>query len=236
MATGAEVSIVHPSRTDRLHGKSSTTFQAFSSSSISTFGLCSVAIDIGLRRLFRWAFIIADIPHAILEADFLRHLGLDISLPRKKLVDTVTNLAVLGSLSQQTSTGIRTIIPPSRYANVLADFPAITKPCNLEAPRKHSVTHYLVTTGPPVVARPRRLFGERLQTAGREFDHMVQLGRANGLLLSIWFRRGILGTGALVGTIEPSTPAQSWTSTHYHTSMTAPLAWRVHLYSARLIF
>ncbi|XP_064469558.1 uncharacterized protein LOC135384277 [Ornithodoros turicata] len=174
--TGAEVSLVPPTRADRVHGKSSATLQAVNASSISTFGLRSLAIDIGLRRLFRWVFIIADVPHPILGADFLQHFALDISLSRRKLTDTLTTLSVSGSPALQTSTGIRTVLPASRYAAILADFPAVTKPCNLEVTPTHSVMHHIQTTGPPAVSRPRRLFGERLQIARREFDHMLRLG------------------------------------------------------------
>lgn len=174
--TGAEVSLVPPTRLDRARGTSSVTLQAVNASPISTFGLRSLAIDVGLRRLFRWVFVVADVPHPILGADFLQHFGLDISLSRKKLADTLTNLTVSGSPSSETSTGIRTVLPPSRFAAVLADFPAVTKPCNLEVTPTHSVLHHIETTGPPVVSRPRRLFGERLSIARREFDHMLQLG------------------------------------------------------------
>ena len=41
---------------------------------------------------------------------------------------------------------------------------------------KHSVTHHIATTGPPVSSRPRRLSPERLKFAHQEFDHMLQLG------------------------------------------------------------
>ena len=41
---------------------------------------------------------------------------------------------------------------------------------------RHSVTHHITTTGPPVSSRPRRLSPERLKVARQEFDHMLQLG------------------------------------------------------------
>ena len=41
---------------------------------------------------------------------------------------------------------------------------------------KHTITHKKVTKGHPVVARPRRLAPDKLVTAKREFDEMIELG------------------------------------------------------------
>ena len=38
------------------------------------------------------------------------------------------------------------------------------------------ITHHIKTTGPPVLAHPRRLAPERLYAAKQEFEHMLQLG------------------------------------------------------------
>ena len=38
------------------------------------------------------------------------------------------------------------------------------------------MTHHIVTTGPPVAARPRRLAPDRLKVAKDEFQHMLELG------------------------------------------------------------
>ncbi|KAH6927406.1 hypothetical protein HPB50_003268 [Hyalomma asiaticum] len=58
---------------------------------------------------------------------------------------------------------------------ILDDFPDVTRPCSLKQPLTHSVTHHIVTCGPPVTAPPCRLFGDRLAIAEREFDPMLQL-------------------------------------------------------------
>ena len=44
------------------------------------------------------------------------------------------------------------------------------------SPYKHSVTHNITTTGPPVSGRTRRLSPERLKVARDEFTHMLELG------------------------------------------------------------
>ncbi|XP_064479736.1 uncharacterized protein LOC135393089 [Ornithodoros turicata] len=150
--------------------------EAVNTSPIATFGLRSLTIDIGLGRLFRWLFVTADVPNAILGADFLHHFGLDISIARKQLADSATDLTISGVPFSQHSSGIRTVLPSSPYSAILLDFSSVAKPCILAVTPKHAVTHTIVTTGPPVTARPRRLTGDRLKIARQEFDHMLQLG------------------------------------------------------------
>ena len=41
---------------------------------------------------------------------------------------------------------------------------------------KHTTTHHILTRGPPVTARPRRLDADRLKIARAEFEHMQELG------------------------------------------------------------
>lgn len=41
---------------------------------------------------------------------------------------------------------------------------------------KHTITHHIVTKGPPVFARARCLAGSRYAIACREFEHMLELG------------------------------------------------------------
>lgn len=129
-----------------------------------------------MRRAFRWVFVVADVNQPILGSDFLTHFDLDVSMRHHRLIDSKTRLSILGVLSTVAPTGIRTLLPSCPYARILEDFPEVTRPCNLKQPPKHSVTHHIVTRGPPVAARPRRLFGERLATAKREFEHMLELG------------------------------------------------------------
>ncbi len=52
----------------------------------------------------------------------------------------------------------------------------MTRPSSINQPIKHSITHSIKTTGPPISSRTRRLAPDRLKIARREFDHMLQLG------------------------------------------------------------
>ena len=47
---------------------------------------------------------------------------------------------------------------------------------NLSVLAKHGVAHTIPTSGPPVFARARQLFGEKLDVAKQEFQKMIDLG------------------------------------------------------------
>ena len=73
--TGAEVSILPSpilSPLDRQHRKSDFVLEAVNKTHIPTYGERSLTIDLGLRCACRWIFTIADVPVAILGADFLQ--------------------------------------------------------------------------------------------------------------------------------------------------------------------
>ena len=147
-------------------------------SSICTYGEKSLSLDFGLRRLFRWIFIIADVPIPILGADFLAHFGLRVDIRQRHLVDTATTLCVQGITSSHTSPspvyGLPNVAPPHRA--LLDRFPDILRPSYQESTVKHTVMHHLHTKGPPVFCRPRRLPPDKLAIAKAEFDYMLQLG------------------------------------------------------------
>ena len=176
--TGAEVSVIPPSSTDRKNKQDCSGLQAVNGSSIATFGTRSLTLDLGLRRVFRWIFVIADIHTPIIGADFLREHGILVNMRHGRLVDMTTHLHSKGTISH--------VVSPSpffplqqlntEYDALLAEFPSVTKPCLPPQPVKHSVTHHIHTKGPPVHARARRLPPDRLRIARHEFEHMLEQG------------------------------------------------------------
>ena len=176
--TGAEVSVIPPSCTDRKHLQGNFTLQAVNNTAIATYGTRSLTLDLGLRRTFRWIFVIADVKKPILGADFLRHFGLLVDMTNSRLSDAHTNLRVQGILSLDPSPSPSLALKEhnNEYQALLSEFPAVTQVCSNDTPIKHDVTHHIATTGPPVSARTRRLAPERLTVARQEFEHMLQLG------------------------------------------------------------
>ena len=90
--TGAEVSVIPPSRTERKHSQQAFTLQAVNNTAITTYGYKSLTLDLGLRRTFCWIFIIADVQNPILGADFLRSYSLLVDMKHNKLLDSLTQL------------------------------------------------------------------------------------------------------------------------------------------------
>ena len=65
MDTGAEASVVPPLQADqRRRSDDNLTFQAVNNTPISTYGTQSLTLDVGLRRTFRWVFVIANVKHS----------------------------------------------------------------------------------------------------------------------------------------------------------------------------
>jgi len=157
---------------------SSLVLQAANKTSIQTYGQQSVTLRIGLRRIFPWIFVLADVSPAILGADFLRHFGLVVDLRAQHLRDSTTSMSVLGLAANTAS--LSPVIPQpvitSPYDKILAAFPDITKPLYKDCPIKHDVTHHIITTGPPAHARPRRLAPDKYRVAKDEFTHLLELG------------------------------------------------------------
>ena len=170
------MSVLPPSTSDKRK-PAPLTLQAVNRSAISTFGEKSMTLDIGLRRSYRCIFIIADIPTPILGADFLAHFSLKVDIRNRQLLDSITGLSLYGIQSITPSPRPALQFPAATpYTDLLRTFPTISRPSYKDSAVKHSVTHHIRTSGPPVFCRPRRLAPDRLQVAKSEFDHMLQLG------------------------------------------------------------
>ena len=149
--TGTEVSVVPPSRAERKHRQDGLTLQAVNNTSIATYGKRSLTLDLGLRRTFRWVFVIADVKNPILGADFLRNYSFLVDVGHNRLSDALTQLKVQGIASHASSPSPTLL--PRRPETILSKFSMVTHPCNSQQPVKHDVTHHIKTTCPPVCAR-----------------------------------------------------------------------------------
>ncbi|UYV64959.1 hypothetical protein LAZ67_3002565 [Cordylochernes scorpioides] len=152
--TGAEVSVIPPPVKNAR--PSDRQLFAANGSIIHTYGERHLELDLGLGRLFRWPFIIADVGVSIIGADFLRHYGLTVDLRNHRLSDPVSSLHSIGKILRQ--------------------FSELTSQNLVKSPPRHSVTHHIVTKGPPIAAKPRRLPTDKLAAAKKEFAFMMEKG------------------------------------------------------------
>lgn len=72
--TGSDVSVFPYSPKDKNTPNGYKVYAA-NGTAINTYGRTTKKLDLGLRREFNWAFIMADVSRPIIGADFLSHFG-----------------------------------------------------------------------------------------------------------------------------------------------------------------
>ena len=174
--TGADIS-VYPARLAPRRPVDDITLFAANGTQIKTYGFMSLSLNFRLRRDFRWRFIVADVTHPIVGADFLSFFGLMPDLKNGRLLDNNTGLRSIGCIKSISTPTVRTISDNSAYHRLLAEFPDLTKPSPTARPVKHKTVHHIVTgAGQPVHCKPRRLTPEKYNIAKKEFEFMVAQG------------------------------------------------------------
>nr|VZI43255.1 unnamed protein product [Spirometra erinaceieuropaei] len=158
---GAEICVIPPPKRHHLK-PSQFSLQAANSTTIDTYDQRSLTLDVCLRRRF--------------QADFLTHFDLAVGLRHHKLIDTTTTLFTVGITASEPSVTIHLTVPSSPFADILKDYPSLTKFCQFTGEVQHTVKHHIITTGQPAYAHPRRLHPDKLRIARNEFKHMMNLG------------------------------------------------------------
>lgn len=175
--TGADVSVV-PRRTlggDAQRPRSGAKLFAANGSIINTYGTKILTLDLGLHKQCVWKFIVANVTHPILGADFLRHYGILVDLRHKRLLDANSSSIAMARLVRATQPSVTTISRDHPYYYLLKEFSEVTRPVECRTP-SHGVRHHITTYGPPVAERARLLAGEKLRAAKEEFEGMMQQG------------------------------------------------------------
>ena len=179
MDTGACLSVIPPTPSERAtRPRSDRTLLAANGSEIATWGEKLVNLDLGLRRPFKWVFVIADVKRPILGIDFLSHHHLTIDAAECKLYDQSTSLQANASICQVSDPCpvIDFTVSCSHFPSLLSKYSELLGPSDYARPVKHNITHHIVTKGPPTYAKARRLSTQKLTTAKAEFQHMLDLG------------------------------------------------------------
>lgn len=182
--SGSEISILPRSHFKRQLQRQGLTLCAANLSPIATFGSHSLPLDLGLRRDFCWPFVIADVPSAIIGADFLHRTGLLVDVRNRRLVDPLTGLPSACFLRRAALHSVQAVLnlaPPGpfqgAYDDLLNEFKELTAPDGAAASLPGlPVRHCIQTTGPPVHERPRRLVGQRLLAAKQEIEQLLDQG------------------------------------------------------------
>lgn len=175
--TGAEVSVLPQRVAGHNLLPTSYTLKAANNTVIRTYGQKILVLDLGLRREFKWTFVVANVQKPILGIDFLTKFGILVDTKNRRLFDSKTTLYNRGKESTIHSIGIRIALPDiTKYTSLLKKYPEIYKAETSFVQPKHNVVHHIVTKGPPISARPRRLAPDKFQIAKKEFDQMIKMG------------------------------------------------------------
>ncbi|CAI2737819.1 unnamed protein product [Dicrocoelium dendriticum] len=175
--TGAEVSVLPRDPNDPTE-KVTSSLRAANGTIIRVYGQRSRTLNLSLRRAFKWIFLVADVQTPILGLDFLRHYDLLVDVKRHRLVDRLTNLAVIGTLTDTASISpvYATQLTSPVGQTLLDSFPQAFRPAVPLPSVTDAATHHIVTKGPPVFAKARRMTPDKLKIARSEFEHMLDLG------------------------------------------------------------
>ena len=159
---------------------SSVCLLAANGSSIKTIGHRDIFLALpGLSVVHK--FLLADVKKPVLGSDFFRRNNLLIDVARQQLIrpPSAPSPLVVRARPAIFSGGLCGLRCGTSVDDVFASFPSVTSSSPVydsSVPPKHGVSHTVPTSGPPMFARARRLFGEKLDVAKAEFKKMSDMG------------------------------------------------------------
>ncbi|GFT36407.1 retrovirus-related Pol polyprotein from transposon 17.6 [Trichonephila clavipes] len=174
--SGSEICVIPPSPTMNKSPQSNFSLFAANNTKIPAYGMVRKELNLDLRRPFIWTFIIADVSSRIIGADFLKHFNLIIDLKKKRLVDVETSLFTSCVFSNIVQPSILTVDANISFKNILSEYPDLSNPSLISKSASHGTVHHIITTGPPVTARPRRLHPKLYDAVKVEFEFLLAQG------------------------------------------------------------
>lgn len=171
--SGSVISILPARLFKRKTVDNKLTLFAANTSPINTYGNHTIDVDLHLRKNLKWTFIVAEIPDAIIGADFLIHYNLVIDLMNQRLIDPLTGLTTTGRMLPTEIHSISTINDSMPYADLLQKYIHITKSTPFKPKKSSDLEHHIITTGPPVTERYRKLFGDKAIAAKTEIQRLL---------------------------------------------------------------
>ncbi|GFX79092.1 transposon Tf2-11 polyprotein [Trichonephila clavipes] len=174
--SGSEICVIPPSPNMNKSPQSNFSLFAANNTKIPAYGMVRKELNLGLRRPFIWTFIIADVSSPIIGADFLKHFNLLIDLKKKRLMDVETSLFTPCVFSNIVQPSILTVDANISFKNILSEYPDLSNPSLISKSASHGTVYHIITTGPPVTARPRRLHPKLYDAVKVEFEFLLAQG------------------------------------------------------------
>lgn len=149
-------------------------------STLPSWGRRIVPLQFG-GHTFSWPFLLAAVDRPIIGADFIAKNSWVVDLDGMQILDGKTMAPIFSApwvddLHNNTEdfTGLVTLDP--RISSLLSEFSDIRGASFSDIKPQHGVEHHILTTGPPVHARFRRLDPVKLEAAKAEFRRMEEAG------------------------------------------------------------
>ncbi|GFT96565.1 transposon Ty3-G Gag-Pol polyprotein [Trichonephila clavipes] len=124
---GSDVSRIPATKTQRQNNLQMT-LSAASTSPIHVYTTQTLSLDLVLRRIFQWTFLVGNVSTPIIGADFLYNFRLVPDISKQALLDSETNIKCHCILGNSRIHSIKTVSGDSVYHELLRKFPDITKP------------------------------------------------------------------------------------------------------------
>lgn len=106
-------------------------------------------MNLNLRRLFQWTFILADTKKDIIGADFLHKFNLLVDILNHKLIDNITSLSTIGTSSSTEICSVKACTDNHSFVDILRKFPNVTILQTLTVATSHQILHYIETKRSP---------------------------------------------------------------------------------------
>ncbi|GFV96208.1 retrovirus-related Pol polyprotein from transposon opus [Trichonephila clavipes] len=172
----SEICVIPPSPTMNKPPQSNFYLFAANNTKIPAYGMVRKELNLGLRRPFIWTFIIADASSPIIGADFLKDFNLLIDLKKNSMMDVETSLFTSCVFSNIVQPSILTVDANISFKNILSEYTDLSNPSLISKSASHGTVHHIITTGPPVTARPRRLHPKLYDAVKVEFEFLLAQG------------------------------------------------------------
>lgn len=181
--TGAEISVLAATAKDKRKNRPSSvdiSLIAANNTRIKVYGQRVITFQISPQFKITWNFIIADVDRNIIGADLLHSYKLIVDVHHKRLLTSDQKLKIKCSVISSVSTALRTesveFVEQQEIKDLIREFPQLTQLKNYSSSPAHGVSHYIITKGPPVSARFRRLAPDKFKKAKETFDFMLNSG------------------------------------------------------------
>ena len=172
--TGSDISLLPADARALKQNPNDLVLYAANDSRVSKFGERTTTLNLNVRHPIKWKFCVAAVPYPILGADLLANYHLVPFLHESRLLDTTTGLSIYGFLKSALVCGLSLVNRNHAFSNVLRHFLELTSVSQRTVPLDVDVQHHILTNGPPVFKRARRLSPEKLSAA--IFHQMVEDG------------------------------------------------------------